>query len=109
MCNVESRERRERPAIRRNMTVTELPRTKSATKLKKNFSHGQLTRLQSGRNLTTLNSMSNKPPPSPGLKGKSKRPKSSDQMPQEKDLHQQEVELYQQQLTSSRAKASAFL
>ncbi|KAI7541646.1 hypothetical protein KC331_g8438 [Hortaea werneckii] len=94
----ESRERRERPAIRRNMTVTELPRTKSATKLKKNFSHGQLTRLQSGRNLTTLNSMSNKPPPSPGLKGKSKRPKSSDQMPQEKDLHQQEVELYQQQL-----------
>ncbi|KAI6811556.1 hypothetical protein KC332_g14281 [Hortaea werneckii] len=94
----ESRERRERPAIRRNMTVTELPRTKSATKLKKNYSHGQLTRLQSGRNLTTLNSMSNKPPPSPGLKGKTKRPKSSDQVPQEKDLHQQEVELYQQQL-----------
>ncbi|KAK5125018.1 hypothetical protein LTR85_001209 [Meristemomyces frigidus] len=87
-----------RPTIKRNMTAIELPRNKSATKLKKNLSHGQLTRLNStGRNLGALTSMSHKAPPSPGLRGKSKRPKSAEMVPQEKDLHEQEVELYREQ------------
>ncbi|KAK5135817.1 hypothetical protein LTR08_004644 [Meristemomyces frigidus] len=85
----------DRPPIKRNMTAYDLPRAKSNAKLKKNLSHGQLTRLNpSGRNLAGI---SHKAPPSPGLKGKSKRPKSAETMPQEKDLHEQEVELYQMQ------------
>lgn len=68
---------------------TQLPRNTSHTKLKKNLSHGQLTRL----------GLERKGPPSPGLKGRSKRPRSADMVSQvvEKDLHQQEVEIAQQQ------------
>lgn len=76
--------------IRRNLTTTHLPRNTSHTKLKKNLSHGQLTRL-------ALNTTAVKGPPSPGLKGRSKRPKSADMAGIEKDLHEQEVELAQQQ------------
>ncbi|KAK4549346.1 hypothetical protein LTR36_006343 [Oleoguttula mirabilis] len=87
-----------RPTIKRNMTAIELPRNRSSTKLKKNLSHGQLTRLNStGRNLGAQTSASHKAPPSPGLKGKSKRPKSADMGPPEKDLHEQEVELHREQ------------
>jgi len=86
----------ERPPMRRNMTASELPRNKSSSKLKKNLSHGQLSRLTSGKNLAALNSVTHKAPPSPGLKGKSKR-KSAEMAAQEKDLHEQEVELQRQQ------------
>lgn len=82
-----------RPQMRRNNTAFQLGMHQAHTKLKKNASHGQLTRLGSGRNLAALGSQ--KPPPSPGLKGKSKRPKSADfgKMEVEKDLHEQEVEI----------------
>lgn len=84
-----------RPAtMRRNLTSSNLPRNVSHTKLKKNYSHGQLQRLGSTKDLVQLTSK--KPPPSPGLKGKSKRPKSSD-WALDKDLHEREVELLQQQ------------
>lgn len=86
-----------RPQIRRNMTAYELPRNKSGTKLKKNYSHGQLSRLSSGRNLASMTGLTQKAPPSPGLKGKKSRPKSAEMAPQEKDLHAQEVELYSKQ------------
>lgn len=79
--------------IRRNLTSSQLPRNTSHTKLKKNLSHGQLTRLGSGKNLAGLNATSTKGPPSPGLKARSKRPKSADLGGVEKDLHEQEVEL----------------
>lgn len=73
---------------------TQLPRNTSHTKLKKNLSHGQLTRL----------GLERKGPPSPGLKGRSKRPRSADMVSQvvEKDLHQQEVEIAQQQADSKK-------
>ncbi|KAH9810763.1 auxin-activated signaling pathway [Teratosphaeria destructans] len=78
-----------RPAIRRNLTAYELPRNVSRTKLKKNLSHGQLTRLNpSSKNLAGMTGASHRAPLSPGLKGKSKRPKSADM---EKDSHEQEV------------------
>lgn len=90
-----------RPAMRRNMTAYQLPRNTSHTKLKKNLSHGQLTRLHGGgrssHNLHGVSSAAHKAPPSPGLKGKSRRPKSAEIVLTEKDLHQQEVELHQQQ------------
>ena len=82
------------PPMRRNLTASQLPRNLSHSKLKKNLSHGQLTRLGSGKNLTALNA---KGPPSPGLKGRKKRPKSEDFGTIEKDLHEQEVELARQQ------------
>lgn len=85
------------PPMRRNLTSGQLPRNQSHTKLKKNLSHGQLTRLGSGRNLAALNATANKGPPSPGLKGRKKRPKSADFGTVEKDLHEQEVELAEQQ------------
>ncbi|EMC99737.1 hypothetical protein BAUCODRAFT_30132 [Baudoinia panamericana UAMH 10762] len=87
-----SLDEQDRPPIRRNMTAYELPRNRSGTKLKKNFSHGQLTRLQSGKNLAGMTSSHQKPPPSPGLKGKKSKRKSV-----ELDLHEQEVELLRQQ------------
>nr|OQO25592.1 hypothetical protein B0A51_08185 [Rachicladosporium sp. CCFEE 5018] len=85
------------PPIRRNMTSSQLPRNTSHTKLKKNYSHGQLQRLGSGKNLAALGS-TQRAPPSPGLRPKSKRPKSADfgKVAAEKDLHQQEVELAEQ-------------
>lgn len=71
-------------------TGTQLPRNTSHTKLKKNLSHGQLTKL--GLGTTAI-----KGPPSPGLKSRNKRPRSADMVPAaEKDLHEQEVELAQQ-------------
>lgn len=84
-----------RPLMRRNNTAFQLGTHQAHTKLKKNLSHGQLTRLGSGRNLAALGQGSQKPPPSPGLKGKSKRPKSADfgRLEVEKDLHEQEVEI----------------
>lgn len=66
------------PPMRRNMTATQLPRNTSHAKLKKNLSHGQLSRLTSGKNLLGMASTGHKAPPSPGLKGKSKRVKSVD-------------------------------
>jgi hypothetical protein len=87
-----------RPPMRRNMTAYDLPRNVSKAKLKKNLSHGQLTRLgQSSKNLAGLGSTSHKAPPSPGLRGKNKRPKSAEIVPPERDLHEQEVELFRQQ------------
>ena len=82
--------------MRRNMTSSNLPRNTSHTKLKKNLSHGQLTRLGSGKNLAGLNSTA-RGPPSPGLRNRSKRPKSADMGAVVKDLHEQEVELAQKQ------------
>jgi hypothetical protein len=85
----------QRPAMRRNMTAVNLSRNASHTKLKKNLSHGQLQRLNSRGNLAAMGQSSVRAPPSPGLKGKNKRPKSADagKWALEKDLHEQEVEL----------------
>lgn len=85
----------QRPAMRRNMTAVHLSRNASHTKLKKNLSHGQLQRLNSRGNLAAMGQPSLRAPPSPGLKGKHKRPKSADtgKWALEKDLHEQEVEL----------------
>ena len=85
------------PPMGRNMTAYQLPRNTSHTKLKKNLSHGQLTRIESGKNLSGLNSTSSKGPPSPGLKNRSKRSKSAELAVAEKDLHEGEVELAQKQ------------
>ncbi|KAK5720825.1 hypothetical protein LTR15_006787 [Elasticomyces elasticus] len=86
-----------KPLLRRNVTSHELPtRNKSSTKLKKNLSHGQLTRLASGKNLVGLGTagMSKVAPPSPGLKARKGRAKSEEvAVVREKDLHEQEVEL----------------
>ncbi|KAL1586405.1 hypothetical protein WHR41_05350 [Cladosporium halotolerans] len=89
-------QQQQRPAMRRNMTSYHLSRNQSHTKLKKNHSHGALQRLNSRGNLAALGG-SGKAPPSPGLKGRSKRPKSADmsKWALEKDLHEQEVELAQ--------------
>ncbi|KAK3070698.1 hypothetical protein LTR53_010010 [Teratosphaeriaceae sp. CCFEE 6253] len=84
-----------RPSIKRNMTSQELPRNKSGTKLKKNLSHGQLTRLSSGKNLVNM-ALTHKAPPSPGLKGKKGRARS-EEISREKDLHEQEVDLQRMQ------------
>lgn len=88
---------RERPPMRRNMTSYHLSRNQSHTKLKKNLSHGHLQRLNSKGNLAAMGQSNNRAPPSPGLKGKNKRPKSADmsKWALEKDLHEQEVELAQ--------------
>jgi len=85
----------QRPAMKRNMTSVHLSRNASHTKLKKNLSHGQLQRLNSRGNLAAMGQPSLRAPPSPGLKGKNKRPKSADtgKWALEKDLHEQEVEL----------------
>ncbi|KAM0723748.1 hypothetical protein Q7P37_000738 [Cladosporium fusiforme] len=90
-------QREARPPMRRNMTSYHLSRNSSHTKLKKNLSHGQLQRLNSKGNLAAMGQSSNRAPPSPGLKGKNKRPKSADmsKWALEKDLHEQEVELAQ--------------
>jgi hypothetical protein len=86
-----------RPPMRRNMTSYHLSRNQSHTKLKKNLSHGQLQRLNSKGNLAAMGQSNSRAPPSPGLKGKNKRPKSADisKWALEKDLHEQEVELAQ--------------
>jgi hypothetical protein len=83
--------------MRRNMTSYHLSRNQSHTKLKKNLSHGQLQRLNSKGNLAAMGQSNSRAPPSPGLKGKNKRPKSADmsKWALEKDLHEQEVELAQ--------------
>lgn len=85
----------QRPAMRRNMTSYHLSRNQSHTKLKKNLSHGHLQRLNSKGNLAAMGQSNSRAPPSPGLKGKNKRPKSADmsKWALEKDLHEQEVEL----------------
>ncbi|GIZ40237.1 hypothetical protein CKM354_000358500 [Cercospora kikuchii] len=79
-----------RPPMKRNMTAYQLPRTQSQSqvKLKKNLSHGQLTRLGGGhggssRNLSGLGAHAARAPMSPGLKGRSKRPKSAEITPAE--------------------------
>ena len=75
--------------------ASQLPRNSSHTKLKKNLSHGQLGRLQSGKNLHAVAAGAAHHaallPLSPGLKGKSKRRKSAEAMPaeEEKDGQQQ--------------------
>ncbi|GAB7329375.1 hypothetical protein MBLNU13_g01161t1 [Cladosporium sp. NU13] len=88
---------RDRPPMRRNMTSYHLSRNQSHTKLKKNLSHGHLQRLNSKGNLAAMGQSNLRAPPSPGLKGKNKRPKSADmsKWALEKDLHEQEVELAQ--------------
>nr|POE53513.1 hypothetical protein CFP56_28735 [Quercus suber] len=93
------------PPMRRNLTSYQLPRANSHVKLKKNLSHGALTRLGSTKNMAVLNSISHKAPPSPGLKGRSKRPKSADL---EKDLHEQEVELLRQRTEAAASKRVGF-
>ncbi|KAK3645764.1 hypothetical protein LTR56_008951 [Elasticomyces elasticus] len=87
-----------KPLLRRNVTSHELgTRNKSSTKLKKNLSHGQLTRLASGKNLVGL--VGTTAPPSPGLKaarkGRAKSEEVGGVVGREKDLglHEQEVEL----------------
>lgn len=82
--------------LRRNMTANQLPRNTSHAKLKKNYSHGQLTRLSSGKNLAGLNAAANRAPPSPGLRGKHKRPKSAEMSAAEKDVHDREMKSNQQ-------------
>ncbi|KAK5688747.1 hypothetical protein LTS10_000725 [Elasticomyces elasticus] len=87
-----------KPLLRRNVTSHEFPtRNKSSTKLRKNLSHGQLTRLASGKNLVGLGNtgMSKVAPPSPGLKAARKGRAKSEEVVvvREKDLHEQEVEL----------------
>lgn len=79
-----------RPGMRRNLTAHQLPRTQSQSqvKLKKNLSHGQLSRLGGGhggssRNLAGMGGHATRAPASPGLKGRSKRPKSADITPAE--------------------------
>ncbi|EME49376.1 hypothetical protein DOTSEDRAFT_58612 [Dothistroma septosporum NZE10] len=96
----------QKPQMRRNMTSYQLPRNTSHVKLKKNLSHGQLTRLGSGRNLVALGEARQRAPPSPGLKGKSKRPKSAEMTGVEKDLRESEVELSQQQQREKQRKFS---
>ncbi|KAK5113348.1 hypothetical protein LTR62_003447 [Meristemomyces frigidus] len=102
----------DRPPIRRNMTAFDLPRNKSGAKLKKNLSHGQLTRLSSGKNLATLG-LVQRAPPSPGLKptkqGKRSRPQSQEIQlpPKEKDLHEQGMALMQKQREQQERKVSA--
>ncbi|KAK4506763.1 hypothetical protein PRZ48_000496 [Zasmidium cellare] len=81
--------------LRRNMTANQLPRNTSHAKLKKNYSHGQLTRLGSGKNLAGLNAAANRAPPSPGLRGKHKRPKSAEMSAAEKDTQEREVRIQQ--------------
>lgn len=96
----ESEMRSPPPPIRRNYTASNLPRNSSHTKLKKNLSHGHLQRLGTTRDLTPLTSSTkSKVPLSPGLKGKSKRPRSMD-WDMEKDLHTREVELAMQRQES---------
>ncbi|KAK5713395.1 hypothetical protein LTR17_017576 [Elasticomyces elasticus] len=96
-----------KPLLRRNVTSHEFPtRNKSSTKLKKNLSHGQLTRLASGKNLVGLGnsgmlSHQKVAPPSPGLKTARKGRAKSEEVAvavavaRDKDvnLHEQEVEL----------------
>ena len=82
--------------MRRNMTAYQLPRNPSHTKLKKNLSHGQLTRIGSGRNLAGLNERVRQGPPSPGLQQRKKRPKSADMGLIVKDMHEQEAEAAQE-------------
>ena len=74
-----------RPAMKRNLTAYQLPRTQSQSqvKLKKNLSHGQLSRLGVGGSSRNLAGMGTRAPASPGLKGKSKRPKSAEITPAE--------------------------
>ncbi|KAF2211489.1 hypothetical protein CERZMDRAFT_85290 [Cercospora zeae-maydis SCOH1-5] len=79
-----------RPAMKRNMTAYQLPRTQSQSqvKLKKNLSHGQLSRLGGGhggssRNLSGLGAHATRAPMSPALKARSKRPKSAEITPAE--------------------------
>lgn len=81
-----------RPQMKRNLTAHQLPRNASHAKLKKNLSHGQLTRLGSGKNLAALASAAHRAPPSPGLKGKSKRPKSAELAGVGQELHLREAE-----------------
>ncbi|WPG98316.1 Hypothetical protein R9X50_00110400 [Acrodontium crateriforme] len=87
------------PPMRRNMTSYQLPRTTSYAKLKKNHSHGALTRLNPPKTMSNVSSGSQRTPLSPGIKGKNRRHRSDDLGPgaREKDLHEQEVELLQQQ------------
>lgn len=84
----------QKPQMRRNLTSYQLPRNTSHVKLKKNLSHGQLTRLGSGRNLVAMGEARQRAPPSPGLKGKSKRPRSAEMAGEEKG---RELESSQQQ------------
>ncbi|KAM3419011.1 hypothetical protein BST61_g4966 [Cercospora zeina] len=72
------------------MTAYQLPRTQSQSqvKLKKNLSHGQLSRLGGGhggssRNLSGLGAHATRTPMSPALKARSKRPKSVEITPGE--------------------------
>ncbi|KAF7191400.1 hypothetical protein HII31_07423, partial [Pseudocercospora fuligena] len=81
-----------RPQMKRNLTAYQLPRNTSHAKLKKNLSHGQLTRLGSGRNLVAMASTAHRAPPSPGLKGKSKRPKSAEIAGAGQELNVREAE-----------------
>lgn len=92
-------ESRPPPPMRRNMTSYQLPRTTSHVKLKKNYSHGALTRLNPPKAMSNVSSGSQRTPLSPGIKGKSRRHRSDDlgTAAREKDLHEQEVELLQQQ------------
>ena len=87
--------------LRRNFTARDLPKNASQAKLKKNLSHGQLTRLnpQGGKSsmMQALAPSHGRTPLSPGLKGRSKRPKSADMAAIELDLHEQEVEILRQQ------------
>ncbi|KAK0919025.1 hypothetical protein LTR57_011098 [Friedmanniomyces endolithicus] len=85
-----------KPMLRRNVTSHELPKERAATKLKKNLSHGQLSRLSSGKNLVSL-AMQQKAPPSPGLKGRKGRARSEELVVREQDLHEQEVGLQRKQ------------
>lgn len=100
-----------RPPIKRNLTASQLPRNSSHVKLKKNLSHGQLTRLGSGRNLAALNTAANahphRAPPSPGLKGKSKRPKSAEITGVEKSALERESERYRQMQEDKQRKAAS--
>ena len=92
--------------MRRALTSTQLARNASHAKLKKNLSHGQLTRLAEGAGVTAAAlgaGLTRRGPPSPGLKGRSKRPKSADfSAVVEKDLHEQEVEIAQQRAEARR-------
>lgn len=92
--------------LRRNMTANQLPRNTSHAKLKKNYSHGQLTRLGSGRNLAGMNAAAQRAPPSPGLKGKHKRPKSAEMSAAENDLHERETKMHGQQNQSHQRRGS---
>lgn len=93
------------PPMRRNMTAYQLPRANSHVKLKKNLSHGALTRLSSTKNMATLQSVTHKAPPSPGMKARSKRPKSVDM---ELDLREQEEEVLRQRASAGTTKKVGF-